>query len=283
MNREGSAFMTIDVEDWFQVENLHAAIPRETWPDKELRVQRNVDIVLDLLARRGTRATFFVLGWIAHAVPALVKRIHDAGHEVGCHGYGHEMMQELTPETFRADVLRSKHLLEDLCGEEVIGYRAPNFSITDWALDVLADVGFRYDSSLFPAMAHDRYGKVSTGGKGRSGILEIRPGLREVVVSCMDVLGRRLPWAGGGYFRLVPYRLFRAGIRSILNTEGMYCFYIHPWEFDPGQPRVRDINLLYRFRHYQNLRRTAGRFERLLGDFSFTSISSALKPGKIAG
>jgi polysaccharide deacetylase family protein (PEP-CTERM system associated) len=277
MTSTAVAFMTIDVEDWFQVENLHAAIPRESWSGRELRVQRNVDIVLDLLARHDTRATFFVLGWIADAVPSVIKRIHDAGHEVGCHGYGHQMVKELSPDQFRADVLRAKSLLEDLSGDQVTGYRAPNYSITEWALDVLADVGFRYDSSLFPALAHDRYGRVKGGGGEGDSVFAIRPGLQEVVVSCLKVAGQNLPWAGGGYFRLFPYPVFRAGVRRILHREGLYCFYIHPWEFDPGQPRVRDIKPLYRFRHYQNLERTAARFERLLSDFKFVSISSVVK------
>jgi polysaccharide deacetylase family protein (PEP-CTERM system associated) len=268
--------MSIDVEDWFQVENLQRGISRETWNGRELRVERNLQTVLDLLAEGRSRGTFFILGWIAERVPRTVRMIHEAGHEVASHGYGHELVYRLTRERFIADIERSKKTLEDLIGAPVLGYRAPNFSITEWAIDVLQECGFRYDSSFFPAVTHDRYGKLESVTGRERGIVEVRPGFYQVILSCLSVFGRNLPWAGGGYFRLLPYGVFRRGIRSILRAQGSYCFYIHPWEFDPDQPRVQGIDAWYSFRHYNNLEKTRGRYVRLLREFQFTAIRDAL-------
>src|SRR5215207_3665553 len=164
--RTPAAAMTIDVEDWFHVENLKPVIPRDSWQDRELRVERNTERMLELLDERGVRATCFVLGWVAERCPALVRRIAAAGHEVACHGYGHDLVYELTEQEFREDVRRCKALLEDLSGTRVLGYRAPSFSITDWSLRTLQELGFGYDSSAFPIAAHDRYGKLSGEGYG---------------------------------------------------------------------------------------------------------------------
>lgn len=270
------AAVSIDVEDWFHVENLSGAIPRETWDRYELRVERNVERILGLMSEHGVRGTWFVLGWVAERVPALVRRIAAAGHEIGSHGFGHELVGTLTPRQFHADVDRSKKLLEDIVGAEVMGYRAPCFSITDWSIDVLHDVGFRYDSSAFPAMAHDRYGRLP-GVRADDPIVEIRPGFHEVCVSTLRFRGRGLPWGGGGYFRLLPYRVFRAGVRRILGGGRPYVFYIHPWEFDPDQPRVAGLRRSQAFRHYVNLRRVEARFSALLHDFRWTTIHGLLE------
>jgi len=268
--------MSIDVEDWFQVENLQRGIPRETWDVRELRVEQNVGTVLDLLASHGSRGTFFVLGWIAERFPHVIRKLHDAGHEIASHGYGHELVYRMTKSRFLDDIAQSKKILEDIIGAPVAGYRAPNFSITEWAIDVLAQQGFRYDSSLFPALAHDRYGKLESAAGKERGIFELRPGFFQVPLSCVSVLGRNIPWAGGGYFRLYPYPVFRFGVRSILRREGIYCFYVHPWEFDPNQPRVAGIEAWYRFRHYNNLEKTKRRYTRLLEDFQFVPICEVL-------
>jgi polysaccharide deacetylase family protein (PEP-CTERM system associated) len=273
------AVMSIDVEDWFHVENLSRAVPRGTWDRQQLRVERNMDRMLELLAEAPggpVRATCFVLGWVAERCPALVRRIAAAGHEIASHGHGHELVGSLSPERFRADVSRSKAVLEDLVGAEVLGYRAPSFSITEWAIPVLREEGLRYDSSVFAAFAHDRYGRIP-GLRPDEPIVELAPGFHEVSVSCLMVANRGLPWGGGGYFRLMPYGLFRRGVGRILQAGRPYVFYIHPWEIDAGQPRVSAIPAAYRFRHYVGLSRCERRLESLLGDFRWSTVSDLLK------
>jgi polysaccharide deacetylase family protein (PEP-CTERM system associated) len=221
------------------------------------------------------RSTCFVLGWIAERCPSLVQRIAAEGHEIASHGYGHEVLARLSADEFRADVQRSKALLEDLTGVEVTGYRAPNFSITDWAIPILEDEGFAYDSSAFPTVAHDRYGRLTGMEPGRP-VVELRPGFHEVCVSCLNVGSVALPWGGGAYFRLIPYPVFRAGVARIRSAQPPYVFYIHPWELDPGQPHVDGIAAGYRFRHYTGLKRTERRFAALLGDFAWTTMRELL-------
>ena len=266
-----AAAMSIDVEDWFQVENLKSAIARDTWRTRQLRVERNMDRMLGLMSERGVHATCFILGWIAHRCPALVKRIAEEGHEIASHGYGHELLDTLTPDRFRADVARSRALLQELTGSVVRGYRAPAFSIQDWSIPILEEAGFSYDSSSFPIVAHDRYGQL-TGLTTEQTIVELRPGFHEVSVSCLQVGAKALPWGGGGYFRLVPYPVFRQGIRRILSGGQPYVFYIHPWEIDADQPRVEGIRGDYRFRHYVGLRKCESRFAALLKDFRWCTI-----------
>jgi polysaccharide deacetylase family protein (PEP-CTERM system associated) len=263
------AVMTIDVEDWFQVENLSGVIPRKSWGERQLRVERNMDRMLGLMAEAGVRSTCFVLGWVAERCPALVRRIADEGHEIASHGFGHELLDTLSPDAFRADVERSKNFLEELTGARVIGYRAPSFSIKDWAVPVLQDLGFSYDSSAFPTALHDRYGRL-TGVKAGHGVVELRPGFYEVSVSCLG--SRGIPWGGGGYFRLLPYTLFRRGITRILRTGQPYVFYIHPWEIDAAQPRVDGMPRTYRFRHYVGLESCERRFGSLLHDFHWSRM-----------
>jgi polysaccharide deacetylase family protein (PEP-CTERM system associated) len=267
--------MSIDVEDWFHVENLKRAIPRDTWDERQLRVERNTDRMLELLARRNTRCTCFVLGWVAERCPALVERIAAAGHEVASHGYGHEILTDLSPDEFRADVQRSKALLEDLTGKPVRGYRAPSFSITEWSIPILQELGFTYDSSVFPVLAHDRYGKLRGVVAGEP-VVELRPGFHEVCISCLTVGSRGLPWGGGGYFRLLPYGIFRRGVGRILDADEGYVFYFHPWEIDPGQPRVSGLSRLHGFRHYVGLERAEDRFSSLIGDFEWTTVADLL-------
>jgi polysaccharide deacetylase family protein (PEP-CTERM system associated) len=266
-----TAAMSIDVEDWFQVENLKSVIARESWRSHQLRVERNMDRMLAHMADCGVRSTCFVLGWIAERCPALVARIAAEGHEIASHGYGHELLDTLTPQQFREDVQRSRGVLQDLSGCAVIGYRAPAFSITDWAIPILQEAGFSYDSSWFPAFAHDRYGHL-TGLSPDERVLELRPGFFEVSLSCLELGTRRLPWGGGGYFRLIPYRLFKRGIRRILATGQPYVFYIHPWEIDAGQPRVDGLRRAYRFRHYVGLEKCESNFSRLLDDFQWSTL-----------
>jgi polysaccharide deacetylase family protein (PEP-CTERM system associated) len=268
--------MSIDVEDWFHVENLRRVVPPHTWPEREFRVEGAMDRMLELMEQLNVKATCFVLGWVAERVPRLVQRIADAGHEIASHGYGHQLVHDLLPREFRRDVKRSKQLLEDMTGRSVRGYRAPSFSITDWAIPILQETGFEYDSSLFPTtIAHGRYGRPATMRlNGHSIAMHDR--LTEVSLSCLAVGAHALPWAGGGYFRLLPYPVFRAGVRRILGSGKPYVFYIHPWELDVGQPRLGGLKRSERFRHYLNIEKTETRWLSLMRDFEWTTISQLL-------
>jgi polysaccharide deacetylase family protein (PEP-CTERM system associated) len=268
--------MSIDVEDWYHVENLRRVVPRHTWQAQQLRVDRAMDRMLELMAKWNVKATCFVLGVVAERAPELVERIADAGHEIASHGHRHELVYDLKPAEFRADVAESKQLLEDISGRRVRGYRAPSFSLTDWAIPILRDAGFEYDSSLFPTtIAHNRYGKLAWL-KAREGPIARRDGLTEVSMSCLTIGAHALPWAGGGYFRLMPYRVFKLGVERILSSGKPYIFYIHPWELDVAQPRLRGLKRSERMRHYLNLERTESRWISLMRDFRWMTIADLL-------
>jgi polysaccharide deacetylase family protein (PEP-CTERM system associated) len=269
------AAMSIDVEDWFQVENLKAAIDPATWDQQQRRVVRNTDRMLELMHERAITCTCFILGWVAEREPQLIKRIADAGHEIACHGYGHDLIYNLERDAFREDIRRAKAILEDQTGARVVGYRAPSFSITDWAVDILAEEGFEYDSSAFPTIAHDRYGKLS-GMDAADPIVQIRDGFWEICVSTLKLGKRGVPWGGGGYFRLIPYPVFRLGVSRILSAGQPYVFYIHPWEIDAGQPRVAGLKRSHAFRHYVNLVRCETRWASLLSDFECRTMAELL-------
>ncbi len=272
--------MSIDVEEWFHVENVRRVLPPERWPEQTSRVEASVDRMLELLEATDARATFFVLGLVAEKAPALVARIAEAGHEVASHGYGHEILARLTPEAFRTDVTRTKELLEDITGREILGYRAPNFSITQWALEILAETGHRYDSSYVPtSIDNGRIGKLAPDAAASAGI-------HEVPLPCLAIGGRAVPWGGGGYFRLLPYPVFRRGMRHIQRSSA-YVFYLHPWELDPGHPLCSGLTFSERFRHTVNLSRMEQRWRSLLEDFRWGTIaetflspsSPAVRPG----
>lgn len=270
---------SVDVEDYFQVAALAPAIPRDSWCQREPRVERNTECILGRLAERGVRGTFFVLGWIAERHPTLVKRIRAAGHEIASHGYSHRLIYGQSHSEFRAETDRSKRLLEDLTGTEVIGYRAASFSITRqslWALDVLIDLGFQYDSSIFP-IRHHRYGIPEATREPARICAPSGRMLAEFPLATARIGGFNLPVSGGGYFRLLPYWVTRSGLRQINRREGRpAAFYLHPWEIDPEQPRVR-VGRLSSLRHYTNLRRCEARLQRLLQDFKFDSMSAVLR------
>ncbi|APF39268.1 hypothetical protein BOQ54_17260 (plasmid) [Chelatococcus daeguensis] len=270
-----ACFMTVDVEDWFHSYNYGSLVSKDRWPDYESRVEHNTSRVLDILARRSIRGTFFILGWVGERYPHLVRRIAGAGHEVASHGYWHEPVYSLTPDQFRDDVRRSKMVLEDITGRPVRGYRAPCFSITNWALPILRDLGFAYDSSFFPTTAHDRYGRLEGISPG-TGPFEVIDGLHEICISCLPMGRFALPWGGGGYFRLVPYGLWRVGVERILRTGIPYVFYIHPWDMDPGQPHVAGMRTLDAMRQRVNLTRCAGRLDALAGALSWRPIGEAI-------
>ena len=270
--------LSVDVEDWFQVDNLKQAINKDSWGENISRVERNVELILELLSKRSSKATFFVLGWIAERHPKLIKKIFNEGHEIACHGYNHELVYSLSEQRFRQDVLKAKNILEDITGEKVIGYRAPNFSITDWSIDILKSLNFRYDSSLFPTITHKRYGKIKGLKIPKNSIFEIRTDFYQVMLSYLDFMNLKLPWSGGFYFRFIPYSVFKVGVKNILKERKSYLFYIHPWEFDPEQPKIKNIKLQYRFRHYSNLKKTEKKFEKFLSDFIFIPIKELIPP-----
>lgn len=260
--------MTIDVEEYFQVSGLAPQVPRRTWDSYPSRVERNTNIVLDMLADRGARGTFFVLGWIAERFPTLIRRIVDAGHELASHGHDHVRIFDQSQKAFRADVTRSKHILEDVSGTVVKGYRAPCFSIvknTLWAFDVLAEVGYRYSSSVYP-IRHDLYGMHDAPRFAYHPIAG--SDFLEIPVATVRIGGRNLPCGGGGCLRLLPYVFSRWALRRVNRAEGRPCvIYCHPWEFDPDQPRILGGALRMRLRHYTNLKRTKGKLESALADF----------------
>ena len=260
--------LTIDVEDYFQVSAFAPYIARADWERRECRIVRNVSRILELLAVRDTKATFFTLGWIAERYPDLIRRIVREGHELASHGYGHERASDLDEAAFSLDIRRAKELLEDLAGQEVTGYRAPSFSIGTanlWAFDCLARAGYRYSSSIYP-IRHDHYGMPDSPRFA----YRVDAGLLEVPITTLRLLNRNLPSSGGGYFRLLPYGLSRWMLRRVNASDGQAAiFYFHPWEIDVGQPRIPGIDRKTRFRHYVNIDRMEGRLQSLLADFNW--------------
>jgi polysaccharide deacetylase family protein (PEP-CTERM system associated) len=269
---------TVDVEEHFQVSALEPFVPRSQWDQLASRVVGNTTRLLDAMARRDTVGTFFILGWVAERHPDLVRAIAAAGHEVASHGWDHRRVTQLTPPEFRDQARRSKALLEQLAGMAVLGYRAPSFSIVagrEWALDILIEEGYGYDSSRFP-IRRPGYG-YAAGGRDPYWIERPAGRLQEAPPATLRRAGVNIPAAGGGYFRLLPfgYGLVRSALRDAEGRGVPGVFYVHPWEVDPEQPRIA-VTPLTRLRHYGGLDRTMGRIERLLDEFRFTSVAGAL-------
>ncbi|MBI5586784.1 MAG: DUF3473 domain-containing protein [Deltaproteobacteria bacterium] len=265
--------LSFDIEDWFQVENLKSAISYDEWDSMELRVVENTEKILRILRDSDAKATFFVLGWVAQKCPDLVREIDACGHEIASHGFSHQLVYNMTESAFRQDIRKAKDILEGITKNRVLGYRAPSFSITReslWALDILKQEGYTYDSSIFPVSFHDRYGFTGCSDKPFSW----PNGLTEIPLSVYRVRSLALPLAGGGYFRLLPYAYFKFFLKRLNRKNDRFTFYLHPWEFDPDQPRV-NVPPSYRFRHYINLKFTEKYLRRLLKDFSFERISVA--------
>ena len=350
-NKKNTFLITIDVEDWFQVENFKSYIPHTTWDSRNLRVEGNTHKLLDLFDSFGSKAgaksqklgkdsrnqgvkgssetnqtsaseifypvkscsenhhftrgrrnersefnranstnktepsvrtTFFILGWIAERLPSLVREIHDRGHEVASHGFDHEMCNRQSPSALKADLVKSKQLLEDIIGADVHGYRAPSFSVDKDILKLIEDAGYRYDSSYNSFDKHGRYGKLTTNGFQRTGIAyQISDSFHELPVSNLSIHNSQskinnylLPWAGGGYFRLIPHAIFNMGVRSILKKESGYLFYLHPWEIDPLQPRVNQASTFFKFRHYINLHKTEDKLKKMIRKFGYCRFST---------
>ena len=302
--------MTVDVEDYFHVAALAKAISPEDWEKWPSRVEANTDRLLELFDEKNIKASFFVLGWVADRHPGIVPKIAAAGHEIASHGYTHQLVYKQSPEVFRQESERSKKLLEDQCGQAVEGYRAASYSITRkslWALDILAELGFTWDSSIFP-VHHDNYG-IPGSPKGPYQIVTEHGTLNELPLTTAQVAGLTLPAAGGGYFRQYPYRLSRylfaraakqafssrkskAEVLRDGTAESSQIFYLHPWEVDPEQPRVEGISAFSKFRHYTNLSRCYDRLSKLIDDFSFGRVSDCfaaksdlpqVRPADLAG
>jgi peptidoglycan-N-acetylglucosamine deacetylase len=300
--------LTVDVEDWFQVENLRPWYPHGTWSDCELRVERNVHRLLDLFDELCTKfhnsttpinplnpadptnphtsisATFFVLGWIAERLPRLVREIAARGHEVASHGHSHRMCNSLSNEDLKEDLVKSKSILEDILGQKVSGFRAPNFSIDDRVLSLVADSGYAYDSSYNNFNLHGRYGKINLTRQPMAGIayrlsdsffelpISNLPFISFPILGLLGMLARYrrsvIPWGGGAYFRLVPRSIFCRGVRRILELSGAYSFYIHPWEIDPDQPKIRHASFISRFKHYTNLKETESKLRSMIQELA---------------
>ncbi|TQV71858.1 DUF3473 domain-containing protein [Exilibacterium tricleocarpae] len=271
--------MTVDVEDYYQVAAFKSVVKFDDWSNWPSRVEQNTRVLLDLFAENDIKCTFFVLGWVAERHPQLVAELVAGGHEVASHGYSHDLVYSQTPEVFKEETYKSKEILEAITQKPIAGYRAASYSITRaslWALDILAELGFSWDSSIFP-IHHDRYGMPGTPEQPYT--IKTRNGatLTELPLTTAKVLGQSVPAAGGGYFRQYPYVLSRWLFERASNgqTKPM-IFYLHPWEIDPQQPRIPGAGLLSNFRHYTNLRHCLPRLQRLLQDFSFGSIEQSL-------
>jgi len=270
---------TVDVEDYYQVSAFASVVTKKEWPSFESRVERNTRKILDLLDEHGTKGTFFILGWVAERQAQLVREIESRGHEIGCHGFSHDLVYNQEPALFRQETLRAKCFLEDTLGKAVVGYRAASYSVTRrslWALDILVEAGFTYDSSIFP-INHDRYGIASAPRLPFE--LQLRSGasIREFPLTTARFSYLRLPVAGGGYFRLFPYQYTRFGLERVNRSErAPAVFYLHPWEVDTKQPRLNG-SLLSRIRHYTNIDRCEQRLKRLLRDFKWAPMGSVLE------
>ncbi|MFZ2997805.1 XrtA system polysaccharide deacetylase [Sphingobium sp.] len=267
--------LSVDVEDWFQVGAFDRTIRRADWDGLTHRVEGNTDAVLDLFAQADVKATFFTLGWVAERYPALMRRIVDAGHEVASHGYDHARVFTFTPEQWRADLRKSRAILEDTSGQAVTGYRAPSFSIdtrTPWAHPILAEEGYRYSSSVAP-IRHDHYGWPDSPRFAWKPVLG--SDLVELPVTTAKLGGRTLAAGGGGFFRLLPYGFSRWAIRQVNRQAGRPAIiYFHPWEIDPDQPRVANAPLRSKLRHYSNLSVMAAKLRRLTRDFAWTRVDA---------
>ncbi len=271
--------ISIDVEDYYQVSAFAKSIDYKDWDQKESRVEKNTYALLELFEETQVKCTFFVLGWVAERYPALIADIAKAGHEVASHGYSHQLIYKQTQEVFKQETIKSKAIIEDIVQYEIQGYRAASFSIikeSQWALDVLYEAGFRYDSSIFP-VKHDRYGMPGVQGQPHKLNTPSGNKLVEFPMTAKKMLGYQLPVSGGGYFRLYPYWFTKYALKSYAKEKQMpFMFYLHPWEIDPSQPKI-DASWFSRFRHYNNLRKCKQRLTNLLSDFEFTTVADVLQ------
>lgn len=283
MTGRPNILITIDVEDWFQVENLRSRNPFSTWSKKELRVENNTHRLLDLFdsyecnqhltaidneQNNKVQCTFFILGWIAERFPDLIREISNRGHEIASHGYSHNLCNIISAKELKQDLEHSRKLLEDTIGASIIGYRAPNFSINQEVIEIIREAGYSYDSSFNSFQHNNRYGDLDLSNSIKKGIAyKIGQEFYEIPISNLMVKNKFIPWGGGGYFRLFPFSLFKQGVKIILKREQGYMFYIHPWEIDDSQPRVKKIPFSFKFRHYHNLGKSYNRLKKFISYF----------------
>jgi len=271
--------LSVDLEEYFQAEAFAGLVTRDRWAEMPSRIEQNIECILELLESRATRATFFVLGWVAERRPELVRTILGCGHEIACHGYDHRLLYSTGPDTFRQDIRRAKALIEDIVGVQVAGYRAPTFSITadtPWALDIIAEEGFLYDSSIFP-IRHDRYGIPKANRYPHRVDTACGRPVIEFPLSTVRIMGQNFPIAGGGYLRLLPVRLTIRAVASINRHGHPAIVYFHPWELDPDQPRL-GLTGLPKFRHYINIGTMHAKLDRLLDAHQFAPVRDVLAP-----
>lgn len=267
---EKKFILTIDVEDWFQVENLKKLFPFSSWQEKWLRIERNIELILNLLSENRIKATFFVLGWIAKKNPELIRKLDKENHEIACHGYSHRMLHLLDKKTQCYEIEYPKKLLEDITGKEVIGFRAPTFSINKEIIEKLQQKGYQWDSSLF-------LGRSPWKCKIKNKIFNPFPKFFEIPIPILYPNLLKIPVGGGGYFRLFPYEVWRKMMNKFYHTHGYYLFYLHPWELDPFQPRVKGVSFLKKFMHYKGLKKTPEKFKILLKEFKWIRVKDILK------
>lgn len=268
---------SFDVEDWFHAENIRPSLGNPDWSALEGRVERNTHDLLDILGDVGGKSTFFVLGWVARRYPALVRRIVDEGHELASHTDTHRQLWSLPRPQLEEELTRSRASLEDVSGTRVLGVRAPNFSISDEVLDAMAHAGYWYDSSFFALRAHRRYGRLSGEVDPDQAVVEVRPGLLELPMSRVRIARVALPWSGGAYFRLIPYRAFRAGVARRLSGQSWFMFYLHPWELDAGERAPANLPWLRRLRAYAGRRRMRTDLRRLIAEFGSARVDETLQ------
>jgi polysaccharide deacetylase family protein (PEP-CTERM system associated) len=267
---------TFDIEDWFHAENVRASLPSFDPASMEPRLEPNAHALLDILADVGARSTMFVLGWVAERYPALVRRIVEDGHEIASHTHLHRNLNQLTTDEMLRELADAKDALEQVTGTPVRGVRAPNFSVSDHVLDVLAEAGYWYDSSFFGFAQHDRYGTISAPIDPDAAVVEVRPGLLEIQMTRLPVGPVRVPWAGGAYFRLIPFPVFRRGVAQRLRTTSWFTFYLHPWELDAEERRLPEMARSLRLRAYTGRGRMRRDLRRLIEGFGSTRIDEAL-------
>jgi polysaccharide deacetylase family protein (PEP-CTERM system associated) len=275
---EAPAFLaSFDIEDWFHAANLRTSIAGRQWDSLENRVERNTHELLDILGEARARSTFFVLGWIARRYPALVRRIVAEGHELASHTDLHKPLSSLPRQEVERELARSRDSLEQLAGAQVLGVRAPNFSISDEVLDCMVEAGYWYDSSFFSLRAHASYGRLAGGIDPDACVVEVRPGLLELPMSRLRIGRLALPWAGGAYFRFIPYGLFRRGVARRLRRDSWFMFYLHPWELDDEEPTPPNLVRLRRVRAYAGRPRVRRDLGRLLAEFGSGRVDETLR------
>ncbi len=268
---------TFDIEDWFHAENVRASLPDADPDSLEARLEPNAHELLDILAETGARSTMFVLGWVAERYPAIVRRIVEDGHEVASHTHLHRNLNQLSRDEVIRELAQAKEALEQVTGLAVRGVRAPNFSVSDDVLDVLAEAGYWYDSSYFGFKQHDRYGHISMTIEADAPVVEVRPGLLEIQMTRVPVGPLMVPWAGGAYFRLIPYWVYRRGVAKQLRSTSWFTFYLHPWELDAEETAPPGMSRSLRFRAYTGRARVRHDLRRLVSEFGSSRIDEALR------